>query len=276
MRTEGTPPAALRNIVVHTLPVRSHADLAGRERASFAVNGLLWAALEREGPFDMVYERYSLWSFAGMEYASMHRISGLLEVNAPLIEEQDAHRGLVNRALALDISAKVWGTASAILAVSRGVANYLGRQHAAPGRVHVVPNGVNADRFGTATVPTLPAGNGVFTVGFVGTLKPWHGLPTLVDAFAELHLRRTGQPGWMHGDGPERERLEVDLECKGIRGAAHLVGAVSHEEIPGLLASMDAERSHRTPSRTTLFLAAEGVPNTWQQGCRWWQAASAS
>ncbi len=26
-----------------------------------------------------------------------------------------------------------------------------------------------------------------FTVGFVGTLKPWHGLPILTAAFAQLH-----------------------------------------------------------------------------------------
>jgi hypothetical protein len=54
--------------------------------------------LERVGPFDLVYERYSLWSFAAMEYAKAIGVPGLLEVNAPLIEEQAKYRGLVDRA----------------------------------------------------------------------------------------------------------------------------------------------------------------------------------
>ncbi len=33
-----------------------------------------------------------------MEYASSERIPGLLEVNAPLIEEQAKYRGLIERA----------------------------------------------------------------------------------------------------------------------------------------------------------------------------------
>src|SRR2546426_12362477 len=44
--------------------------------------------------YDLVYERYSLWSLAGMEHAATAGIPGLLEVNAPLIEEQAAYRGL--------------------------------------------------------------------------------------------------------------------------------------------------------------------------------------
>jgi glycosyltransferase involved in cell wall biosynthesis len=43
------------------------------------------------------------------------------------------------------------------------------------------------------------------------------------------------------GDGPERGRLPGELRVRGeaLPGAAHFTGAVSHEAIPGLLASMD-------------------------------------
>src|SRR5258705_550398 len=77
------------------------------------------------GPFDLVYERYSLWSFAGMEYARAAKTKGLLEVNAPLIEEQAEHRGLVDRSGAERVAAQVLESASALLAVSEEVARYL-------------------------------------------------------------------------------------------------------------------------------------------------------
>ena len=94
-RTEGEPPPGLEAVPVHGLPRPTEKEAAARERAALAANDALRSALEREGPFDLVYERYSLWSFAGMEHARAAGVPGLLEVNAPLIEEQVEHHTLV-------------------------------------------------------------------------------------------------------------------------------------------------------------------------------------
>src|SRR5438477_13186229 len=83
---------------LHPLPPPPEGDLAFREQQCLAANDELRAALECQGPFTLVYERYSLWSFAGMEYARATATPGLCEVNAPLMEEQAEHRGLVDRA----------------------------------------------------------------------------------------------------------------------------------------------------------------------------------
>jgi glycosyltransferase involved in cell wall biosynthesis len=225
-------------------------------------NGHLYAALEHACPFDMVYERYSLWSFAGMEYARTQGIPGLLEVNSPLVEEQAEHRGLVNRERAEGVAAQVFGAATSLLAVSDEVAAYLETFQEARGRVHIVPNGVDPDRFPQGLAPSCPAAPGVFTVGFVGTLKPWHGLPDLVEAFHLLHRRQTTDDrrqisdlvvrrpsSVVHadaslrllvvGDGPQREGLEAGLKARGLSSAARLTGAVDPAQVPGLLASMD-------------------------------------
>src|SRR5438552_14024176 len=84
-RFDGEPPAGLEGVRVHALPPLPRGEPCERERAALAANGGLSAALARQGPFDLIYERYSLWSFAGMDYALAHAIPGLLEVNAPLI-----------------------------------------------------------------------------------------------------------------------------------------------------------------------------------------------
>ena len=238
-RLDGDPPPDLTDLPVHRLPSLPKGDPAAREQAAFESNAILASLLEREGPFDVVYERYALWSYAGMAYARAQGIPGLLEVNAPLIEEQAAHRGLVDRALAERVAERSFRAASALVAVSGGVARYLNSQPGTRGRVHVVPNGVRADRFPEGLAPSRPAPAGAYTVGFVGTLKPWHGLPVLVEAFALLHERVPAARLLLVGDGPERAGLEDALAARGLREAACFTGAVSPEAVPGLLASMD-------------------------------------
>src|SRR2546425_4887339 len=84
----GGPLAGLENVRLHPLPAPPKGELALREQGCLAANEGLGAALESEGPFSLVYERYSLWSFAAMEYARATVTPALLEVNSPLIEEQ--------------------------------------------------------------------------------------------------------------------------------------------------------------------------------------------
>src|SRR4051794_23516805 len=57
---------------IHPLPISLEGDAAARENSALAVNDALRAALQTEmenGTFDLFYERYSLWSCAGMEFA---------------------------------------------------------------------------------------------------------------------------------------------------------------------------------------------------------------
>jgi glycosyltransferase involved in cell wall biosynthesis len=239
MRPEGVPPPGLERIKLHGLSGQTEGDVAQREQAALRANRLLRVALEEAAPFDLVYERYSLWSFAGMEYARAQGIPGLLEVNAPLIEEQALHRRLLDRLSAERVASQVFSLATALVAVSNEVAAYLEGFPSARGRVHVIPNGVDPERFPPGLSPSCPGAPGTFTVGFVGTLKPWHGLATLVEAFSLLVRSAPGARLLLVGDGPERHSLVNDLACRGLLGMTHFSGAVAPEEIPGLLASMD-------------------------------------
>jgi glycosyltransferase involved in cell wall biosynthesis len=238
-RCEGVVAKDLAALQLHPLPLPTHVDVAAREQAALAVNSTLSAELERAEPFDLIYERYSLWSFAGMEFARESRVAGLLEVNAPLIQEQAAYRTLVNPTEAQAVAERVFGAASALLAVSNEVAAYLGHFAAAQGRVRVVPNGVRPERFPCDLKPALPASDGVFTVGFVGTLKAWHGLTILLEAFEQLYLQDPACRLLIVGHGPERDRLATQAVKLGFHQVVHFTGAVFPEEVPGLLASMD-------------------------------------
>jgi glycosyltransferase involved in cell wall biosynthesis len=176
-----------------------------------------------------------------MRYASDHNIPGLLEVNAPLIEEQAAHRGLVDRNAAERIAVRVFRQASALVAVSEEVAAYLRAMGPSPRAIHVMPNAVDPARFPAEPAPALRRSRDepAFTVGFVGSLKSWHGLPVLIEAFARFQSRVPDARLLVVGDGPEREPLAAEVRKLGLDAVCHFTGAVEAEKIPGLLAAMD-------------------------------------
>jgi len=239
-RLEGDPPPDIENVSLHPLPAVPRGDGASREQLALAANHGLHTALVRADSFDLVYERYSLWSFAGMEYADTTGIPGLLEVNSPLIVEQAQHRGLLDRAGAERIAERVFGAAGALIAVSEEVAAYLERYPTARGRIYVVPNGVNPDRFPTGLKPACPAPHGTFTIGFIGKVRPWHGLPVLIEAFAIFRQREPCSRLLIVGEVPKLASLIADLSARGLLEAVHFTGAVDPSQVPGLLASMDA------------------------------------
>ncbi len=171
-----------------------------------------------------------------MEYARELAVPGLLEVNAPLIDEQAQHRELRNRRSAEEVATRAFCGASLLLAVSDEVAQYLRNHEGIDQQVHVVPNAVDPSRF-----PARPHADskGCFTVGFLGSLRPWHGLQCLAEAFALIHRSDPASRLLVVGDGPEREKLVADLERLGIVEACELAGAVAPEAVPMWLDRMD-------------------------------------
>jgi len=77
--------------------------------------------------------------------------------------------------------------ADRIIAVSEAIRKALTTRGAsAPGRVHVIPSGVEWQRF-PADPGTTPDGR---TVIFTGNLAPYQGVNLMLEAFARLHARR--------------------------------------------------------------------------------------
>ncbi len=261
-RIGGNAPADLEEVRVLELPKLPKCDSALREQAALANNVQLTALLGREGPFDAVYERYSLWSFAGMETARRWGVPGLLEVNAPLIDEQLEHRGLVHREEADGVAARVFAAATALLPVSGEVASYLKDFPGTRNKIRVTPNGVDPARF----LPSCPD-PAAFTVGFVGTLKPWHGVEVLLAAFAALRQEVPVARLLLVGAGPEQGRLDAEAARLGLGAAVEFTGAVAPERVPALLARMDVavapypaqEQFYFSPLKVYEYMAA-GLP----------------
>lgn len=233
----GEAPEDLAHIKVRRIKLATHERRrADRERLSWLANERLSAKLRAARQFDLVYERYSLWNYAGMQYAADHGIPGVLEVNAPLIEEQTEHRGLINARLAEEVIASCVANARLVVAVSEEVQGYVRRFPGA--NVRVLPNGVNPARFAEPD-RLFAAPHRQFTIGFVGSLKAWHGVDRLVDAFAAVQKKTPNSHLLIVGDGPERKSLENQIDSLGLSHNVSMAGAVSPDEIPDYLKQMD-------------------------------------
>jgi len=194
---------------------------------------------------DLVYERYSLWGDAATGWAEARGVPSVLEVNAPLVEEQATYRQLVDRSAAEAVARSALSRAGAVVCVSDGVADWARAVSSRPDRVRTLPNGVDVDRIRPADGPVTPSSGADFTVGFVGTLKPWHGLENLVAAVQLLITaeRLAGRvPTWrllVVGDGPLRESVAQLTDELGIGGRVVFTGAVPADGVAAQLQRMD-------------------------------------
>jgi glycosyltransferase involved in cell wall biosynthesis len=202
------------------------------------VQRVLGAVFERRPP-DAIYERYSLFAYAGLELARRWRRPLLLEVNAPLCREAATHRELVLRDTAFELERRVLAGADALFAVSDEVADHARRLGVAPERIEPLPNGVDPERFHPRVrgerIRAKLGLEGRRVIGFVGALRPWHDLDTLLAAARRLAREDPELRLLVVGAGPRLDALralaEPCLVCP---------GALPHEEVPEALAAMDA------------------------------------
>ena len=215
---------------------------------------------------DLVYERYSLFSTALADITAATGVPGILEVNAPLIDEQRRHRSLVDASGAAQVLRRQVAATRATVCVSDPVADWVRRRTAdlsdtgagdIAGRIHTVPNGVSVRR-----IQPQPEDPDRLVVTFVGTLKPWHGVADLITAAA---LARQQWSLRIIGDGPEMDTLRAQAERLGVE--ADFRGAVAPEEIPAHMAGSaigvapypdlgGLEQQYFSPMKVLEYLAA--------------------
>lgn len=215
----------LRNLF-YSLLLESRAD---RRLASFAP--------------DFLYERYTLFNTAGIELARRLEVPLVLEVNAPLVDEQREQRGLSLPRVAEGAQRWIFAQADEIVVVSRWLAEYVVAHGASPERVTVVPNAADPELFrprpGPSALRQRLGWEGRTVLGFVGAMKPWHGVDQLVEALAELDAPRSDFRLLLVGEGPELALVRERVRALGLEGVVHFTGAIAHHEIPDWLAAVD-------------------------------------
>ena len=232
----GLPPSALSDLILR----REISRLAYDRTLSARILAHLSSIGFRP---DVVYERHALLHRAGIRIATQLGVPRLIEVNAPLVEEQRRFRGLRLEAEARMAEEESYRKADAIVAVSTAVAQHVGRILGSTETVHVLPNGVDLARFGAHSGGSaLRARLGIGTapvLGFIGSFKPWHGVMFLLDVFGDLVEIRPEVQLIAVGDGPELEAVRARVTELDMNRHVTLPGRVPHAEIPAWLDAMD-------------------------------------
>jgi len=146
----------------------------------------------------------------------------------------------------------MYGAADRIVTVGDGYRDVLLTKGVPPGKISVIPNGVDEELFSPR-----PAASGIreryglgkrFVCSYIGTIGMACGLEVVLKT-ARL-LRKRGREDIVFllvGDGAVREELEIEAEEAGLDNII-FTGKVKREEVPGLLAASNVVLVHLRPA----------------------------
>jgi glycosyltransferase involved in cell wall biosynthesis len=184
---------------------------------------------------DLIYERYNLFYLGGTWLARRTGAKLFLEVNAPLAEERARFGRLGLPGLAYWLEGFLWRSADKVIAVTGVMKRIIQQANVPAHRIEIVPNGINPAEF--ANAPRRSARHERTVLGFVGFVRDWHGLDSVIDAMAEA--RDTPMELLVVGDGPARADLEAQARRLRIADRVRFTGLRLREEVPGLIAEFD-------------------------------------
>jgi PEP-CTERM/exosortase A-associated glycosyltransferase len=197
-----------------------------------ALCGLAAARVARERHLPFVYEIRSFWEDGMAQSPSSLRYRLARSLETYIVMRADAVVGIAEPILK-DLA-------------SRGVPE---------SRLFLVPNGVDAARFtprqrdaalavqlGVRKVPTL---------GFLGTLFPWEGVPWLVRAAAALRSRGLHFKLLIVGDGAQAESIQAAIRQESAQDFVSYLGRVPHQEVERYYSVMDVLVYPRPSMRLT-------------------------
>jgi glycosyltransferase involved in cell wall biosynthesis len=156
--------------------------------------------------------------------------------------------GVVLRALER-VELFLYRRAAAVVSVTNSFKANLIRRGIAPGKIHVITNGVELDRFQPrerdAELVRELGLEGKFVAGYIGTHGLAHGLDTLLDAAEHVKSAPGGEQVTFLflGDGADKVRLKARAAERGLSNA-RFVDSVSKEEVARYWSLLDASIIH--------------------------------
>lgn len=146
--------------------------------------------------------------------------------------------------------------ADAVVTICQGLKDDLLARGVAPGKVSIMPNGVDLAMFGDPARPDpvlaaeLALGQGP-VIGFIGSFYDYEGLDDLIAAMPLLRARYPDARLLLVGGGPMEADLRRQAEASGAAEAITFTGRVPHAEVERYYALMDVMAYPRKKSRLT-------------------------
>jgi glycosyltransferase involved in cell wall biosynthesis len=192
---------------------------------------------------DLLYERYSLNTVAGIWASRRFRLPLVLEVNAPFFQEQDQAGNLTFRRLGRFCERWTCAHSSVTIVVSQVLKDLLVREGVPAEHMVVMPNGIDPRKFHPGisgeAVRRRYGLEGAVVLGFAGWFRHWHKLEMLLEVFREQQLDARGARLLLIGDGEGALALRRYVEQHGLQRAVILTGPVPRRDIAEHVAALD-------------------------------------
>jgi glycosyltransferase involved in cell wall biosynthesis len=192
---------------------------------------------------DAIYERYSLYSFAGARLARRYQLPHLLEVNAFVTRELTDRIRFMAAARAAE--RRIFRRARHVVVVSEPLAEEIAQLRGTAGEITRLPMAVNVHNFhpGRDRAGVRERlGLGVrFVLGYVGTLTGWHGIKLLYELVERLRGAGIGPFAVivLGGDPRRLEEHRRRVKEAGLEEWLRFLGPVPHTHVPDYIAAMD-------------------------------------
>ena len=195
---------------------------------------------------DFIYDRYITFNASSILAGKRYKIPVILEVNSPLAMEriQQKDEKLYLKRLASNFERWICANSDKTVVVSTPLKDYLVSVGVPGSKVVVMPNGVNLRKFkpmekNRKLMRQLSIHENNIVIGFVGILRPWHGIDLLLRAFYNVTKRIDTMHLLIVGGGPIRDEIEKQIRDYGLTEKATITGRVPHGKVPDYISLFD-------------------------------------
>lgn len=196
----------------------------------------------QNNPIDLAYERLSQHKSAVSVCTQKYEVPLIVESNAP-VEERREYWGAPLFRVTKRLEKSILQRADAVTAVSSPLKRYYEQLGIEAAKIHVLPNGVNPERFSpsrlSCDVRTELGLNNNVVVGFVGNIFPYHGIELFLPLARACASSGSAIHSLVIGAGPGRADLQSALENEHLDETFTFIDPIPNSEVPNYLAAMD-------------------------------------
>jgi glycosyltransferase involved in cell wall biosynthesis len=198
--------------------------------------------LMRKKKIGFVYERYALFSIAGILLSRIYGIPIILEVNDSAVVERN--RKVLFFKIASRMEQWIFYHASNIITVSGVFKEIVVGRGIDEKKIFVTPNAIDPHDFTVSTearrlVRKQYQLHGKIVVGYVGGFSYWHRLDFLADIIAELTEIYPNIHCMLVGDGANRLFLSQYVRKMGVKKHFTFTGKCNHKQVAKYISAMD-------------------------------------
>lgn len=228
-----------------------------KQSAELAYNAMTYSrALWGIGNFrpDFIYERYTPLNFGGVLAAKRSKMPLILEVNATYAGRLGCDIEMAYPGVAKWSEEKVFRWADGIVVVSGPLRDCVQDRLGDASKIAITPNAINLKKLSSLDPiqerERIRRKYGIlqnYVVGFVGSMRRWHGLDFLADCIPKILEQHSDTHFLLVGTGEMEGELRQIVAQQGLGSHVTITGAVRHDDVYPLISAMDVGLSPDTP-----------------------------